>query len=143
MPDATWVRMSDNVRVIEDSVQRARRLIEISTWRHDLEREHVFSATTDLFGDFEFVWREPARRRAEVAAVEPNIAALPYAIEHEPVPGLGSVDVVGQSEDSAIQDRGSGRELVVICPVSGDLDRQPRKVIEPAFDEIATKLIVC
>ncbi len=103
-----------------------------------LEREGVLAGGGQRLGDLEAVREEVALRVTQVGAVEPDVARVEDAVEHEPGAPVARVPVVGSGAERggagkgrAVQHRtvavGQGR---VRPPVARNGGERPRGVVE-------------
>ena len=106
-----------------------------------LDRQDVLVACGQSVGDLEGVGHEVALGVAHVGAVEPHVALVEEPVEHEPLAparrgwrGLEPVPV----QERPVVSRERGRR----APVSGDVDRDPRAVVELGGRERAAQALV-
>jgi hypothetical protein len=101
----------------------------------------VLGALGQPVGDLELVRGEVALGVAEVAAVEPHVALVEEAVEHQPGPlarGAGT-----GLEPASVQQRPVGvGERLGRPPVAGDLHGRPRRVVEAGVGPHPSQLVV-
>jgi len=100
----------------------------------DLDGKTVLLAGTQQLGDLERMREEVALGLAEVAGVEPDVAVVEDAVQDQE--RTAAALETGARELSAVEDRAVGlRELGCRAPVTGDRQRSPLAIVEPALDE--------